>query len=398
MDTQLLSISSTLLYTSFFLLIVAIIPIAMSIRSNKNLAWRIGFGMVIAAFVLQIGFMVTRWIAQGHAPVSNMYEFIVIFAVMIVGGLILTYSYFKTRTLALFALPVVLLLIAYGSMFTREASPLIPALQSNWLAIHVITVTISYGILSISAVAGLIYLLKVIEPAEKTKRAFSLEALMSGVVIVVTFILMSIVMNGIGYQDDYYYIDQQGNPQIAEYNLPALVVFRDAIPVENVGENNYEPTEHWLTGIELPPIINSQSLNTVIWSIVVGLIVYGIIRLVIRKRIITLIRPWTQKANLELMDEIGYRSVIIGFPLFALGGIFFAAIWAQIAWSRFWGWDPKETFAFITFMFYTIFLHLRLNRGYEGEKSAWLAIVGFLLILFNLIAINLLVAGLHSYA
>lgn len=398
MDTQLLSLSSTLLYTSFFMLIVAIIPIAMSIRSNKNLAWRIGFGMVIAAFILQIGFMVTRWIAQGHAPVSNMYEFIVIFAIMIVGGLILTYFYFRTRTLALFALPIVLLLIAYGSMFTREASPLIPALQSNWLAIHVITVTISYGILSISAVAGLIYLLKVIEPAEKTKRAFALEALMSGVVIVITFILMSIVMNGIGYQDDYYYIDKQGNAQIAEYNLPALVVFNDAVPVENVGENNYEPTEHAITGIELPPIINSLSLNTVIWSIVVGLIVYGIIRLVIRKRIITLIRPLTQKASLELMDEIGYRSVIIGFPLFALGGIFFAAIWAQIAWSRFWGWDPKETFAFITFMFYTIFLHLRLNRGYEGEKSAWLAILGFLLILFNLIAINLLVAGLHSYA
>ena len=398
MDSQLLTISSTLLYAAFIILIVSLIPIAMSVRSNKNLAWKIGFGMVIVAFVLQLGYMITRWLGQGHAPVSNMYEFIVIFAIMILGGFILTYSYFKTRTLALFTIPIVLLLVAYGSMFTREAAPLIPALQSNWLAIHVITVTISYGILSISAVAGLIYLLKVIEPAEKTKRAFALEALMSGVVIVVTYILMTMVMNGIGYQDDYYYIDQQGNAQIAEYNLPALVVFRDAIPVENVGENNYEPTEHLITGIELPPIINSQSLNTVIWSIVVGLIVYGIIRLVIRKRIITLIRPWTQKANLELMDEIGYRSVIIGFPIFALGGIFFAAIWAQIAWSRFWGWDPKETFAFITFMFYTIFLHLRLNRGYEGEKSAWLAILGFILILFNLIAINLLVAGLHSYA
>ncbi len=398
MQTELISISSTLLYSAFILLIIALIPIAMSVRSNKNRAWKIGFVMVIAAFVLQLGYIITRWIGQGHAPVSNMYEFIVIFAIMILGGFILTYSYFKTRTLALFTIPVVLLLIAYGSMFTREAAPLIPALQSNWLAIHVITVTISYGILAMSAVAGFIYLLKVIEPAEKTKRAFALEALMSGVVIVITFILMSIVMNGIGYQDDYYYIDRQGNAQIAEYNLPALVVFEDAIPVENVGENNYEPTEHAFTGVELPPVISSQSLNTVIWSIVVGLIVYGIIRLVIRKRIITLIRPWTQKANLELMDEIGYRSVIIGFPLFALGGIFFAAIWAQIAWSRFWGWDPKETFAFITFMFYTIFLHLRLNRGYEGEKSAWLAIVGFLLILFNLIAINLLVAGLHSYA
>src|SRR5699024_7041454 len=144
--------------------------------------------------------------------------------------------------------------------------------------------------------------------------------------------------------------------------------------------------------------INSQSLNTVIWSIILGFSVYGILRLILRKRLLAFVKQLASRADLNLMDEIGYRSVIIGFPLFALGGIFFAAIWAQIAWSRFWGWDPKETWAFITFMFYTVFLHLRLNRGYEGEKSAWLAVLGFILILFNLIAINLIVAGLHSYA
>lgn len=148
----------------------------------------------------------------------------------------------------------------------------------------------------------------------------------------------------------------------------------------------------------LPPVIQSQSLNTVIWSVILGLTVYGLLRLILRKRLLSFIKPLANKADLNLMDEIGYRSVIIGFPLFALGGIFFASIWAQIAWSRFWGWDPKETWAFITFMFYTIFLHLRLNRGYEGEKSAWLAVIGFILILFNLIVINLIVAGLHSYA
>jgi ABC-type transport system involved in cytochrome c biogenesis permease subunit len=98
------------------------------------------------------------------------------------------------------------------------------------------------------------------------------------------------------------------------------------------------------------------------------------------------------------MDEIGYRSVIIGFPLFALGGLLFASIWAQIAWSRFWGWDPKEVWALVTFLFYAIFLHLRLGKGWEGKKSAWLAVVGMGIILFNVIAVNLIIAGLHSYA
>jgi cytochrome c-type biogenesis protein CcsB len=98
------------------------------------------------------------------------------------------------------------------------------------------------------------------------------------------------------------------------------------------------------------------------------------------------------------MDEIGYRAVLIGFPVFTLGALIFAMIWAHEAWSRFWGWDPKEVWALITWLFYAAFLHLRLSQGWEGKKSAWLAVIGFIIIMFNLIAVNLIIAGLHSYA
>src|SRR5699024_10236326 len=161
--------------------------------------------------------------------------------------------------------------------------------------------------------------------------------------IVITFIATTVLMQSIiGYQDDFMYTDKQGQTLVAEYHLPSLVNFEDALPVEHTGENNYEEADHFQSGINLPPLIDSQTLNTVLWSVFTGLIVYGIIRLIIRKRLSALIKPLTDRADLNLMDEIGYRSVIIGFPMFALGGIFFAAIWAQIAWSRFWGWDPKE--------------------------------------------------------
>lgn len=399
METQLVTISSTLLYAAFIVYLVALLPLAASIKSKSKKPGKISIIMIIAGFIMQLGYFILRWVAQGHAPVSNMYEFITMFAIMLIAGFLITYQYFRTQVFGLFAIPVSLLLVAYGSMFSREVEPLIPALQSNWLAIHVITVTLAYGILSMSAVAGLIYLLKAVPATEKSWRARFLESIMAGIVIVITFILTTVLMQSvIGYQDDFLYTDKQGQTQVAEYHLPSLVNFEEAVPVEHTGGNNYEEADHFHSGINLPPLIDSQKLNTVLWSVLAGLIVYGIIRLIIRKRITALLKPLTDRADLKLMDEIGYRSVIIGFPIFALGGIFFAAIWAQIAWSRFWGWDPKETWAFITFMFYTIFLHLRLNRGYEGEKSAWLAIIGFLLIIFNLIAINLLVAGLHSYA
>ena len=399
-DHLFLQISNISIYIGFILLLISLIPLGMSISSKRSSRYAsIAVWIVTIAFILELAYFIFRWLATGHAPVSNLFEFIAMFSIMLIFGYLVTYHYYKTKVFGLFAIPISLLLLGYGALFSTDVAPLIPALQSNWLAIHVITVTISYGILSMSAVAGIIYLIKIVPADEKSWRSFFLEGISYFVIVIFTFMIMMIVMRGIvNYEADFFYVNQQGEEEVVTYNLPSLVNYDDAIPVKNIGGNEYDKDDHFTTGIELPPIIKAHSLNTVIWAVGVGLIIYGLLRLIARRRLYTLFKPLANKADLNLMDDIGYRSVIIGFPLFALGGLFFAAIWAQAAWSRFWGWDPKETWAFITFMFYTIFLHLRINRGYEGEKSAWLAVAGFFLILFNLVAINLIVAGLHSYA
>ena len=405
MDKDLiLNISNIGLYSAFILYLVAVVPFSFSVRSSKKRAEKIGVTLTIVGFVLQIIYFITRWIAAGHAPVSNMYEFLTMFGIMMVGGFLVIYSIYKTPVLALFVLPIAMLLIAYASMFSRDVSPLIPALQSSWLAIHVITVTISYGILSISCVAGLIYLLAAVSPKEKSIHSFFVEVIMYFVVIVIGFILTTVVMKDIaGYDDTYFFIDKNDSNSVQHYHLPAFVTQQDSLLVDHVSGSDYEPKERtdilkW-SKIELPAVINAQKLNTVIWSIVIGTILYGILRLIFKGRtLFSLIKPLTKRVNLSLMDEIGYRSVIIGFPLFALGGILFASIWAQMAWSRYWGWDPKEVWALITFLYYAIFLNLRLGKGWEGRKSAWLAVGGLAIILFNVIAVNLIVAGLHSYA
>src|SRR5699024_58301 len=102
--------------------------------------------------------------------------------------------------------------------------------------------------------------------------------------------------------------------------------------------------------------------------------------------------------NTDLVDEVVYGSVAIGFPVFALGGRIFASFWAQSTWDRFWGWDPKEVWALITFLFYSVFLHLCLSCRWNGEKSSWLSVILFTIIMFNIIVVNLVLAGLHSYA
>ncbi len=191
------------------------------------------------------------------------------------------------------------------------------------------------------------------------------------------------------YESTYTYVDKEGKDRQIIYNMPPIFGMNDYKAVE---EHGMSPL------VEMPGIINAKKLTTVVWSLLVGSILYLLIRLIARRRISAIFQPLVKRVNLQLLDEIGYRSVLIGFPVFTLGALIFAMIWAQIAWSRFWGWDPKEVWALITWLFYAAFLHLRLSKGWEGERSAWLALIGFGIILFNLIAVNLILAGLHSYA
>jgi cytochrome c-type biogenesis protein CcsB len=99
----------------------------------------------------------------------------------------------------------------------------------------------------------------------------------------------------------------------------------------------------------------------------------------------------------ETLSEIGYWSVLVGFPLLTLG-IAPGAYWANSAWGRYWGWDPKETAALFTWLVYAGYLHARGLRGWEGNRAAWLLIGGFGAVLFTYFAVNFVFSGLHSYA
>ena len=97
------------------------------------------------------------------------------------------------------------------------------------------------------------------------------------------------------------------------------------------------------------------------------------------------------------MDRLMTTSIGIGYPIFTAGALIFGAIWAETAWGRWWGWDPKETWALITWLIYTAFLHTRLVKKLRGRTSAVLAIVGFAATVFTFFGVNFLLSGLHSY-
>ncbi|EWG08556.1 c-type cytochrome biogenesis protein CcsB [Cytobacillus firmus] len=391
----MVALSSNLLYLAFYLYLLATLLFGGAIRDKRKQyenpsQWaKVAITVTIVAFASHLGYFITRWVASGQAPVSNMFEFITAFSMMMVLAFIILYLIYKVAILGLFTLPITLLIIAYGSMFPSEISPLIPALQSDWLAIHVTTTALGSAILASSFIAGVIYLLRSVDQTQRSKETFWLEVIMYTIMATLSFVVITSIFRGMEYEAVYKWVNKNDQEVEMIYNLPSII-----------GPNQGELlTKGKMEAfVEVPAIIAAGRLNTVIWSVVTGFLLYGSLRLILRKRISAALQTLTKNVNLDLVDEIGYRSVTIGFPIFTLGALVFAMIWAQIAWTRFWGWDPKEVWALITWLFYAAYLHLRLSKGWHGQKSAWLGVIGFGIIIFNLIFVNLIIAGLHSYA
>lgn len=393
----LVGLSATFLYTAFGLYSLATILFGLTIKdknkqNKKNVTGTIAIWLTMIGLASQVGYFITRWIAGGHAPLGNLFEFMTFLGMSLVLAFIIIYFIYRLNILGLFALPVALIIIAYASMFPKDLSPLVPSLQSPFLYIHVSTVSLAQGILGISFVAGLIYLLRQIDQSTRNKQNMWLEFVLYTLFVFVGFIVITVSFSLASYESEFE-VMSSGRVLTVDYHLPAIAGPPEGKLVTEGAMDSWFDTPKWMQGVDAP-----RKLNTLIWSFIAGTTLYLLTRLALRKRIGAAIQPLLKNTKPDLLDEITYRAVAIGFPLFTLGGLIFAAIWAQIAWDRFWAWDPKEVWALITWFFYAAFLHLRLSRGWHGEKSAWLAVGGFAIIMFNLIAVNLVLSGMHSYA
>lgn len=264
----------------------------------------------------------------GHIPVSNLYEVFVLFALMTA----LFYLYYErryaTRALGGFVMlvvsSVVVFLLWYS--FTRDAhqiQPLVPALKSWWMKIHVPANFIGYGTFALSAMVGLAYLVK--ENGE-TKSWLKLTPL---------FIL--------------------GVLLCAE------------------------------------PLIFSSGQFSATWMLYFG------ISAIIVAIILAFRGPISrQLPSLEILDDIMYRAIAVGFAFFTIATIL-GALWAADAWGSYWQWDPKETWALIVWLNYAAWLHLRFMKGVRGTFAAYWALVGLLVTSFAFLGVNMFLSGLHSY-
>jgi ABC-type transport system involved in cytochrome c biogenesis permease subunit len=374
-------------------------------------AWgRAAYFVSVAGFICHLLFFFTRWYASGHIPTSNMYEFMTFLAMMIVLASIVLFLIYRTLVIGAFALPVGIIILAYASVFPKDITPLIPALQSYWLKIHVTTAASGEAFFAVGFAGGLMYLLRTMDyknaskPARKEQRW--LEFTLFVLLVVIGFVGTIFSFSGAGYKAVYentiITVDEetgQQNTRVEEtlYVLPPIFSPHNGVLKEMTPflgrETALMEAPSWMKGNQ-----SGRKLNTVIWSLLAGGVLYGLLRLAVRRPLGAVLQPMLGTMDPEDLDEIAYRSIAIGYPVFTLGALIFAMIWAHEAWGRFWGWDPKEVWALITWLFYAAYLHLRLSRGWMGKKSAWLAVIGFLVVMFTLIGVNLVIAGLHSYA
>ena len=260
----------------------------------------------LTCFIFSI-FFINRWVESGHFPISNLYESLIFLAFTINIGIFWLYKLTNNILLYCISSPAPLLINTFASFALssdlQKSSPLIPALKSNWLLMHVTVMILSYA------------------------------TLILGCLLAIAFLVLAYI----------------------SYNSKNLSLSSTNQPI------NEFSTFTELNLIDLENQKNSQLINL-----------------------------------LKTLDNLSYRFIGISFPFLTIG-IISGAVWANETWGSYWSWDPKETWALITWLIFSIYLHFRLIKGLEGIIPAIVASFGFIVVWICYLGVNLLGKGLHSY-
>ncbi|MDF0555732.1 c-type cytochrome biogenesis protein CcsB [Kamptonema sp. UHCC 0994] len=302
-------------------------------------------GMAIANLAIA-ALLGARWLEAGYFPLSNLYESLFFLVWGITAIHILAENMSGSRLVGVATSPVAMAISAFATLTLPEtmqsAEPLVPALKSNWLMMHVSVMMLSYATLMVGALLAIAFL--VITRGQ------------------------NIILTGSSFGTNS---NRNGDSRLQRpENL--VIQTEDTLITSPATAGISNNNGHSKTAVlELVATQTSQVSTTELLS--------------------------PQRLNLaETLDNISYRIIGLGFPLLTIG-IIAGAVWANEAWGSYWSWDPKETWALITWLVFAAYLHARITRGWQGRKPAILAATGFLVVWVCYLGVNLLGKGLHSY-
>ena len=304
------------------LLVVTIIYWASLIFTNFRFLSKLSFSGTVLANALIFCLLGFRWLNYGYFPLSNLYESLMFLAWGITTTSIVLESKTLTSIIGSISSPITLFVVGFASLSLPEnmqaPSPLVPALKSNWLMMHVTVMMLSYASLIVGSLLGILFL---------------------------------ILTNG--RKDE---VILQGNSYGRNFNETNLV--NTAFYKEDLAE----PYSNLI--VEENTVIAAPTDNR-----------------------LTL---------LQSLDNLSYRTISFGFPLLTIG-IIAGAVWANEAWGSYWSWDPKETWALITWLVFASYLHARITKSWQGRKPAIIASFGFIVVWICYLGVNFLGKGLHTY-
>jgi cytochrome c-type biogenesis protein CcsB len=272
-----------------------------------------------------------RWLDAGYFPLSNLYESL-FFLTWGVTAVHLFAEYVSgSRLVGAVTTPVAMGITAFAALSLpaemQASAPLVPALKSNWLMMHVSVMMLSYS------------------------------ALMVGSLLAIAFLVVT------------------GGQQV---ELRGSSVGTGSYRQNRVKLNHNQQTVSTVSALK------SSSINNT------GLLTSNVISTETPSLSL-------QRLNLaDILDNLSYRIIGLGFPLLTIG-IIAGGVWANEAWGSYWSWDPKETWALITWLVFAAYLHARITKGWQGRKPALLAATGFIVVWICYLGVNLLGKGLHSY-
>nr|QOT13915.1 cytochrome c biogenesis protein [Mesotaenium caldariorum] len=297
-----------------FFLVTLFSWVKITLYENKTISSAV-VGIFLG-FLSVTGLCIIRWNLSDHIPLSNLYES----SLFLAWSLIFLYLLFKIKIesewLDAIIAPILLMTTTFSTLGLpkqlQEATALVPALQSNWLMMHVTMMILSYG------------------------------ALLFGSLLAVTLLTLNILSS------------EKNNSATKEqlFSNPAYVSEK----IDELSKTKYS--------LNFPKVRSKAIQNKTVL--------------------------------VNQIDYWSYRIIGIGFPLLTLG-ILSGAVWANEAWGSYWNWDPKETWALITWVIFAIYLHIRITKGWNGTKPALVAFLGFFVVWMCYLGVNLLGKGLHSY-
>lgn len=319
-----LDLKNSLDNLTFLILLLSVVFYWLTIAFSKTFGQlRIGYYSVCLANLFITIILGSRWIENGYFPLSNLYESLLFFSWGITA--ITIFVEYKTKLILVGAVatPLVMFVTAFATLSLPEgmqkAAPLVPALKSNWLMMHVSIMMLSYSTLIIGSLLSILFL--VLTKGKDIK----------------------IQGNSFGSKDYTNFDNQPNESGLRDLTIGVLTISSS----ETISESR--------------SLSNPQRLTL-----------------------------------LESVDNLSYRIIGFGFPLLTIG-IVAGAVWANEAWGSYWSWDPKETWALITWLVFAAYLHARITKSWQGKKPAILASIGFVVVWICYLGVNFLGKGLHSY-